>query len=618
MANYLNKFITDLATIAEPLRDLTKKAVKFVWSDEHDRAFQQIKNKLAAATKLGFFDVRDKTTVMADASPTGLGAVLIQTNSLDVSRVICYASKSLTDTERRYCQTEKEALALVWSVERFHMYLYGRPFELMTDCKALEYLFTPRSKPCARIERWVLRLQSFDYQIVHIPGSQNIADSLSRLAIVKPSPFDADEELIIREIAVSAGSSVALKWNEIRTESDNDAEISEVIQIIQSGNEMDMPIAYKVIASELCIIDTVLLRVDRIIIPRSLRSRVLQIAHEGHPGVRMMKSHLRTNVWWPRMDQDVENFVKQCKGCTLVSAPNPPEPMIRRELPDQPWKDIAADFLGPLPEGQYLLVVVDYYSRFIEVCEMNVITAAETIKELAIIFSRYGLPSTLRVDNGPQFSSKCEEFKDFCESNGIALVNTIPFWPAMNGEVERQNRSLLKRMRIAQELGKDWRAEMRKYLLTYHATSHSTTGKSPAELMFGRKIRSKLPQVESVNLNDGEVRDRDAVSKEKGRVYADSKRRAKESDISIGDRVVSKRMKKNNKLEADFSAEEFEVIKKVGGDVTVKSLETGKEYRRNVAHLKRIENNTGPHEREGIREKRVRAEPARFKDFIPH
>ena len=111
--------------------------------------------------------------------------------------------------------------------------------------------------------------------------------------------------------------------------------------------------------------------------------------------------------------------------------------MIRRELPNQPWIDVAADYLGPFPEGQYLQLVS--YSRFMEVCEMTEITASETIKELATIFCRYGLLETLRDDNVPQFSRKCDEFGDFCESNGIVLIDTIPFWPAMNGEVERQN-----------------------------------------------------------------------------------------------------------------------------------------------------------------------------------
>lgn len=449
LANYMNKYIPDLATLAEPLRKLTQKNVKFEWGEAQNNSFQAVKKALATATKLGFFDPKDHTAVMADASPTGLGAVLIQKNALGDPRIICNASKSLTDTERRYCQTEKEALALVWSVERFRMYLYGREFDLITDCKALEFLFTPRSKACARIERWVLRLQTFDYRMVHIPGSQNISDALSRLDSSKPVAFDSEEELFIRHIAGTAAASFALKWETIEEESKRDPEILELIEMIRNEDEESLPLSYKVIYNELCIVGEVVLRVDRIIIPKSLRDRVLNLAHEGHPGMRMMKSHLRTSVWWPQMDQHVEKFVKQCKGCALVAAPNPPEPLIRKQLPDQPWIDVAADFLGPLPDGQHLLVVIDYYSRFMEVSEMNSITASDTINELAIIFSRYGLPMTLRVDNGPQLNENCEEFREFCESSGIKLINTIPFWPAMNGEVECQNRSLLKRLRIA-------------------------------------------------------------------------------------------------------------------------------------------------------------------------
>lgn len=285
--------------------------------------------------------------------------------------------------------------------------------------------------------------------------------------------------------------------------------------------------------------------------------------------------------------------------------------------------DVAADFLGPLPDGQYLLVVVDYYSRFMEVVEMQSITAADTISELATIFSRYGLPVSLRVDNGPQFSEKCVEFRDFCQENGIKLVNTIPFWPAMNGEVKRQNRSLLKRLRIAQELGKNWREEMRKYLLTYHSTSHSTTGKSPGELVFGRKIRTKLPQVPVERIEDGEIRDRDKVMKEKGKIYTDIKRKARESEIEVGDQVLTKRLKKDNKLEAHFSPEEFEVVKKQGADVIIRSKESGKKFRRNVAHLKKFGPSNKPvqqleEEELQPRPSRERSEPSRYKDFIPH
>ncbi|XP_062551464.1 uncharacterized protein K02A2.6-like [Armigeres subalbatus] len=301
----------------------------------------------------------------------------------------------------------------------------------------------------------------------------------------------------------------------------------------------------------------------------------------------MMKGHLRANVWWPKMDQHIEQFVKNCRGCTLVSAPNPPEPMIRKEFPSRPWEQIAVDFLGPLPDGENLFVCIDYYSRYLEVVEMQEITSASTIGQLSIMFSRYGLPVSLRADNGPQFSS--EEFNAFCKEQGIRLESSIPYWPQMNGEVERQNRSILKRLRISQELGHDWRKELRQYILTYHSTAHPTTGKSPAELMFGRRIRTKLPYIPStVNCYDEDVRDQDSIQKEKGRVYADCRRKAKRSSIEIGDHVLAKRPKKDNKLSSNFSPEEFVVMEKRGTDVTIRSNSSGKQFRRSAAHLKRI------------------------------
>ncbi|XP_055614912.1 uncharacterized protein K02A2.6-like [Toxorhynchites rutilus septentrionalis] len=644
LANYMGKFIPNLAEIDEPLRRLIQKGNKFRWGEAEEIAFTAIKSSLSEASCLGFFRAKDNTSLFADASPVALGAVLIQTNDHGDTRVVCYASKSLTDTEKRYCQTEKEALSLVWSVEKFQVCLIGREFSLLTDCKALTFLFAPASRPCARIERWVLRLQSFTYKIIHIPGQSNIADVLSRLSTNAPKPFDEAEELVVQEIIIAGASTVALKWEEIESVSREDEIIRQVIEALNSGTTNELPLSYRVISSELCSINNVLLRGDRIIIPHGLQQRVLNLAHEGHPGIRMMKGHLRANVWWPKMDQHIEQFVKACRGCTLVSAPNPPEPIIRKELPSRPWEQIAIDFLGPLPDGKNLLVCIDYYTRYLEVIEMRDMTTASTIDELLTIFSRYGLPDSLRADNGPQFSS--EEFKAFCEEQGIDLENCIPYWPQMNGEVERQNRSILKRLRIAQELGHNWRRELHQYLLTYHSAVHPTTGKSPAELMFGRRLRTKLPCIPAAVSNDEEVRDYDRIQKEKGRVYTDCRRKARSSSIEIGDRVLAKRTIKENKLSSDFSPEEYIVIKKNGTDVTIRSESSGKEFRRSVTHLKRISQNTfesddldenvenqnvmdtNPTTTESApplpeistkeRSKRLRAEPSRFEDYVAY
>ncbi|XP_055585193.1 uncharacterized protein K02A2.6-like [Uranotaenia lowii] len=648
LANYMGKFIPNLAELDEPLRRLIQKGIKFQWGAAEEKAFIDIKSSLSRASCLGFFNSKDDTSVFADASPVALGAVLVQTNGKQEARVICYASKSLTETERRYCQTEKEALSLVWSVEKFQNYLIGRQFNLLTDCKALTFLFAPTSKPCARIERWVLRLQSFQYKIIYIPGHCNIADVLSRWTTFTPQAFDESEELIIKEIISSGTNTFALTWAEVVSASRVDPTITLVKEALTTDNFDNLPLCFKVILTELCFVDNVLLRGDRIVVPNKLQQRILQLAHEGHPGIRMMKAHLRANVWWPKMDQHVETFVKACRGCVLVSAPNPPEPMTRKELPSRPWEHIAIDFLGPLPEGENLLVCIDYYSRYLEVIEMQEITTKSVIKQLLILFSRYGIPSFLRADNGPQFSS--EEFRSFCDEQGIHLESTIPYWPQMNGEVERQNRSILKRLRISQELGKDWRKELYQYLLTYHSAIHPTTGRSPAELMLGRRLRSKLPGVPSLVGNDEEARDHDMIEKEKGRLYADHRRRAQYSEIEVGDRVLAKRMRKENKLSSDFAPEEFVVMKKKGTDVMIRSSSSGKEFRRSAAHLKVIphESTDGetlesipvpdevPIEESPIvldqtqnenqtdaskptqRSVRVRSEPTRLKDFITY
>lgn len=640
LANYMNKFIPNLATIDQPLRKLLSKGAKFEWTKDQADSFSMIKAALSNVQNLGFYRLEDKTVVIADASPHGLGALLVQYDKDNEHRVVSFASKSLTETERRYCQTEKEALAIVWAVERFQFYLLGRSFDILTDCKALSFLFATRSKPCARIERWVLRLQLFDYRVVHVAGKDNVADSLSRLATLNASPFDVNEEVIVREVTMSALASSALTWKEIKEAALSDPETLKVLESLTNGEQDSIPIEYRVLVNELCQFEDVLLRGDRIVVPLALRDRVLSAAHDGHPGITMMKNHLRSNVWWPKMDSDVEKYVKSCRGCTLVSAPDPPEAMVRSQLPSYPWHTLAVDFLGPLPEGQSLFVVIDYYSRFMEVCEMETTTSNDVIRELAIMFGRYGIPSYIKADNAPQFSADCAEIKEFCESTGFRILNTIPYWPQSNGEVERQNRSILKRLRIAQELGLNWRKELRDYLLTYHSTKHPSTGKSPGELMFGRRIKSKVPSI-MIFHEDGSVRERDAVVKEKGKDYSDRKRNAKQSELQEGDVVLAKRMRKNNKLDTNFSNEEFIVKRKEGLDTIIKSSKSGKEYRRSSAHLKKVlghdqkdlddhsstvavpkndslsmQNDDALSEKHPSR--RLRKVPSKYDDYIPH
>lgn len=382
---------------------------------------------------------------------------------------------------------------------------------------------------------------------------------------------------------------IAVTLHEIRSVSLEDHEIKLVLRGLFNNDWDDSISHYKLFEHELWSHEDILLRGTKIVVPTQLRGRILAAAHEGHPGIVNMKARLRTKVWWPKIDRDAETSVKCCKGCTLVSGPNPPNPMKRRELPSQAWIDIAMDFLGPLPSGHHLLVVIDYFSRYKEIKIMRSITAKDVTSELKEMFSRLGIPASITADNGRQFAS--EELRVFCSELGIKLFNTIPYWPQQNGEVERQNRDILKRLKISQTQKSDWKNDLLDYLIMYNSTPHRTTGKSPSDLFFNRPFRDKIPSagdLENRGTND-EVRDRDHEMKEKGKCYEDKKRKATKSDLRVGEKVYVKNMNKENKLCPNFNPTPHTVTCTKDGDINVKNYVTGREYRRNVIHLKRIE-----------------------------
>ncbi|CAK1599301.1 unnamed protein product [Parnassius mnemosyne] len=341
LINYVGKWIPNLSTLTEPIRQLLRKKMHknaniiTFWKKEHSTAFDELKNCLSKIPTLGYYDPNDRTQVIADASPVGLGAVLIQYDD-NGPRIIAFGNKSLTDIEKRYCQIEKEALALVWAIEHFHMYLYGKKFELITDHKPLEVIFGTRSKPCARIERWVLRLQAYDYKVIYKPGKSNIADPLSRLCTTSIQNSSFEDEHHVNQI-VQHARPIALSLKSI-IEASNDDDEFKLVKDALMNNAWDASINnYKLFQHELWLHDGVLLRGNKMVIPTKLRKQVLAAAHEGHPGIVNMKARLRTKVWWPKIDKDAENTVKSCRGCTLVSAPNPPVPMKRRELQKPGW-----------------------------------------------------------------------------------------------------------------------------------------------------------------------------------------------------------------------------------------------------------------------------------------
>ena len=215
---------------------------------------------------------------------------------------------------------------------------------------------------------------------------------------------------------------------EIEDASAEDEGQSELRNCIAGGTwRKDQLKQYIPVASELCVIGKLGLRGTRIVIPSKLRSQVLTLAHEGHPGSVSMKQRLRSKVWWPGIDKEAEKFCKTCFACQLVSSPAHPEPIKSTPLPQGPWQDLALDLLGPLPSGDSVLVVVDYFSRYYEIEIMRSTTSEKIIASLERIFMIHGLPLSITSDNGPQFVSN--EFEKYLEDCGIEHRKTTPLWP---------------------------------------------------------------------------------------------------------------------------------------------------------------------------------------------
>lgn len=585
---YVGRFIPDLATLTDPLRQLIRKDVDFEWSAIQQEAFERIKTTVFSC--LGYFNPKRRTRLIADASPVGLGAVLIQFDGNEPV-VISYAAKSLTDPEKRYCQPEREALALVWGVERFRYYLLGIDFEVETDHKTLETIFATKNTASARIERWALRIQAFRFKVVYRKGKSNLADPLSRLSVRAPEPFDEESDVYINQIK----SSAALDMKEIELASEADEVMQMLKNAINDQNfDREQLAPYRYFKDQLSYSGNVVIRGDKIVVPSGLRNRFLELSHEGHPGETSMKKRLRMRCWWPKMDDDVQKFVKSCRGCLLVSAPTKPEPMVRKLLPNGPWMDCAIDFLGPLPSGEYILVIVDYFSRYMEVEIMRTITTEATIERLDLIFIRLGMPYTLTMDNGKQFIST--KFHEYCRENGIIVNHTAPYWPQQNGEVERQNRSLVKRLQIGNAVCGEWKSELKRFLLMYNTTPHSVTNHTPTKLMFGRTIRGKIPHL--FDMERAPVRelveDRDLEMKGKGKDAADEKRGAKRNELEEGDTVLKRNLIKQDKLTTRYSDDEYKVLARKGPVVTIANEKTGAVLDRNVAHVVKVPENQLP------------------------
>ncbi|CAC5370948.1 Uncharacterized protein K02A2.6 [Mytilus coruscus] len=445
-----------MSTVLQPLNELLTKKSKWNWNENCKKSFLKISKLLSSTKVLAHYDPNVNVELAVDASPYGLGCVISHKYENGEERPIAYASRTLTSAERNYSQIEREALAIIFGVTRFHQYLYGRKFTLITDNKPLSLLLGPKigipMLAASRIQRWAIQLSGYQYDVKCKSSSENAnADGLSRLPLKETlceSPFNIFwEEVEIRNI--QALNELPVSANNIKRETEKDSTLVKVKHATLYGwpkytdisNELK---PYFRVKDELSMEEGCLLRGIRVIIPERYKADVLNELHVNHPGIVRMKGLARMHVWWPNLDTDIEITVRNCTACQNTQAAPPAATANPWIWPSKPWQRVHIDFCGPFLNEMFL-IVVDAHSKWIDVIRMSSTTSEKTINALRCLFSSHGIPTEIVSDNGPQFTSS--EFETFLKKNGVKHILSAPYHPFSNGEAERAVRTFKQAMK---------------------------------------------------------------------------------------------------------------------------------------------------------------------------
>jgi len=537
MMNYYRKFIPKLAMILKPLTSLLQHNTRWHWSVPCANAFEEAKKLLTVSPVLAHYDPSLPMRMAADASSHGVGAVISHTFPNGEEKPIAYASRTLSPTECNYAQIEKEALGLVFGIQKFHQYLYGRKFTLVTDHKPLTTIFGPKkgvpALAAARLQRWAIQLSAYNYDIEFRSTDKHAnADGLSRLPLQGTFPEEGGE---IKVFQLHQIESLPVTAEDIKKALQADPVLRKVLQYTRQGWPALPPKELKTFFSkrgEISIENQCLLWGIRVIIPTSLRPQILAELHRDHPGISKMKALARGHFWWPGLDGEVETLAKSCQACHEAKQAPPKAPLHPWSWPSKPWQRIHLDFAGPFM-GKSFLLAIDAHSKWGEVYEMTSTTANKTIEVLRRMFAAFGLPQQIVTDNGPQFVS--EEFAAFLKANGVRHSRCTPYHPASNGEAERFVRTFKEAIKASKYDGLSLSHRLQNFLLSYRTTPHSTTNVAPCELFLGRKVRTRLDLIKP------DVSDRVLQSQAQQKSKHDQ--HARYRDMHIGQKVMVKNMR---------------------------------------------------------------------------
>jgi hypothetical protein len=518
MATFLGKFCPNFSEVTAKIRELLPKTAEFRWDETtHGIAFKKLKDLLSAAPVLQYYDVTKPTVIQCDSSQNGIGAVTLQDG-----KPVEYASRAMTKTERdSYAQIEKELLAIVFSMNRFHSYVYGKRVTVETDHKPLISIVKKSlSSAPKRLQRMLLQLQRYDFELVYRPGTQMVvADTLSRAfppAVVETNEFSEELAALCddqqhEELRMVASPRTI---NIIKNAAAGDEQYQQLIRQIVDGwpaSPADIPAdlqEYATFCDELIVSNGLIFKGQRVVIPHSARAEILERLHSSHIGVNGCIRRAREAVYYPGITADIKKKVGNCDICQRHQQACQKEPLLSHPAPSRPWEKVGVDIFT-FCEHDYL-ITTDYLSGYFEIDRLPSKRVSDIVYCLKQHFARHGLPSEVQSDNSP-FNSA--EFRRFAELYDFVHNTSSPYYPQSNGKVENSVKTAKRLMAKAVASSCDPFIA----LLDWRNTPSEQLHQSPAQIMFGRRTRTRLPSTDCLLSTPGATVAQQALTTAKAR-----------------------------------------------------------------------------------------------------
>ena len=514
LASYYRRFVPDFATISAPINSLKQKNKKWNWTDECQRAFELLKQKLCEAPIVRCPNNSYTYVLQTDASQVGIGAVLSQRTPNGEEYVIEYASRTLNKAERNYSTIEKECLAIIWAVCHFRVYLFGIDFIIQSDHKPLRYLSNMKDLN-GRLTRWSLKLQEYNFIIEYRKGSKNgNADALSRYDIREINHIYCSQNWRNNNIELAEDDEIyQMDMNKILTLSNVESQLAE-IKAKQHEDQVLKTIIDRInnneiVGTEFVLDNGVLYNfglnvkkelVRRLAVPDIMRSDVMKQMHDdtlcGHLGIEKTYRRLIDRFWWPNMYKYCADYIKACKNCQSLKQPigrrnNLKLPLMGMPVPSAPFELIGVDTIDKLPttprNNKYIIVFTDYLTKWPEAFALPDIKA-ETIADTLVtqIICRHGVPKMLLSDRGKSFIG--DVAKAVYDILNIKKLNTTAYHPQTNGLTERFNGTLVKMLGMyCNKQQNNWDIYIPYVLFAYRTSHHKGLIQTPFYLLYGRE-----------------------------------------------------------------------------------------------------------------------------------